>query len=101
MATTLLSYFKDNLKASGENTKYFNRDFLTKYICAYNEAGKENAPDRFYEKGGILYNGYFDEVYKTDFYNKNSCAYCAFLELWASYKKAMQYLNSFSKGARA
>lgn len=92
MANTLLSYFKDNIKAQGKSAKYFNRDFLAKYVHAWNESHKDGAPMLHYEKDGIIYNGYYTAVYDTDFYKKNSCAYCVFLELWASYKNAMQYL---------
>lgn len=101
MANTLLSYFKDNLKAAGENTKYFNRDFLIKYCSAWRAAHQEDAPAIFYERDGVIYNGYYTEVYATDFYSKNSTAYCIFLELWASYKNAMQYLTDLERRPRA
>lgn len=75
-ANTLLGFFKDGLTRQGENTKYFNRDFLAKYITENNEHKKTGIAD-------------YTETRKTDFYNKNSCAYCVFLELYSEYRKTM------------
>lgn len=88
---TLLSWYKYNLVEHGESVKYFNRDFLSKYLLAYSEAEKaaESGESLFYtDENGILKNAAYSEVFKTDFYNKNSTAYCAFLEIHASTKKA-------------
>ena len=88
---TLLSWYKYNLIESGNTTKYFNREFLAKYLTAYKTAieAAEKGIDLYYtDENGILKNSAYNEVFKTDFYNKNSGAYCAFLEIHARTKAA-------------
>lgn len=94
MANTLLSYFKDNLKAQGESTKYLNRDFLAVYVHAYNERKKNIESGIYYEYGSREYE--YNPVFNTRFYKDNSTAYCVFLELWHGYKAAMERLNDQS-----
>lgn len=88
---TLLSWYKYQLVEHGESVKYFNRDFLAKYLHAYAKAkaAAENGTSDFYtDEHGILRNAAYNEVFKTDFYNKNSTAYCAFLEI---HEKTLEY----------
>ena len=76
--------------------KYFNRDFLGKYIAA-EKAAKEhfkNGTVQRYEKDGVIYMHEYDRVYETDFYKYNSCAYCEFLEVWQEYKRAVDTYNA-------
>ena len=83
---TLLGYFKYNLLNQGETIKYFNRDFLAKYINAYNERGRNIKAGIYYEIDNPDYE--YKPVFETDFYKKNSTAYCVFIELWHGYKLA-------------
>lgn len=96
MANTLLGYFKDALKKQNESTKYFNRDFLAKFIHAYNTAvaNEKNGIDTRYYIDGVMLFHEWDQVYASDFYNKNSCAYCVFLQEWHTYKTAMEKLKA-------
>lgn len=91
MANTLLSYFKDNIKAHGESAKYFNRDFLAKYVTAYNERSRNIEKEIYNEYGTPEYE--YNPVFDTDFYKKNSTAYCLFIELWHGYKAAIKYMD--------
>ena len=77
---TLLGYFKNGLANAGESTKYLNRDFLAIYITEYKDS----------HKNGIAN---YPKTKETDFYKKNSCAYCVFLELYEEYRKNMDRLN--------
>ena len=79
---TLLGYFKSGLARQGESTKYLNREFLAIFITEYNEShknGKANYP----------------KTKQTDFYSKNSCAYCVFLELFEEYKRGMERMKKY------
>ena len=78
---TLLGYFKNGLTKEKQSVKHFNRAFLNTFIQEYNasmDAGIANYP----------------RTKETDFYNKNSCAYCVFLELWNEYKNGVNYAKS-------
>lgn len=80
-SNTLLGYFKNGLTKGHYSTKYLNRDFLNTFISEYNasmDAGIANYP----------------RTKETKFYKENSCAYCAFLELWNEYKNGMNYAKS-------
>lgn len=82
-SSTLLGYFKYHITEAGESVKYFNRDFLNTYIREYREShriGRANYPDTM----------------KTDFYNKNSTAYCVFLEIYETYRRGMDRLNKIA-----
>ena len=67
---------KAELSARRGNTKYFNRSFWRTYIKT------KSLLSILSEKGNLdddtVKNAWRD-VYSTDFYNKNSCAYCEFL----------------------
>ena len=76
---------KKEMKESGIDTKYFNRKFYDAFYSARLMVSwkiKNNIEDCYY-KDGILLRHSYDAVYASDFYNKNSCSYCAFLELIA------------------
>ena len=82
---------KEELKARRENVKYFNYDFFTKWIEAIQEREKtiKAGIDASYKKGYITLYHYYDNIYKTDFYNKNSAAYCQFLEVVNPYNNRL------------
>ena len=88
---TLLGYFKHNILNNGCSIKYFNKAFLNEYIKAYN-ARKANIENEIYNEYGS--NKYeYNKVFETDFYNKNSSAYCVFCELWQGYKQASKNID--------
>ena len=82
---------KEELKARRENVKYFNYDFFTKWIEAIQEREKtiKAGIDASYKKGYITLYHFYDEIYSSDFYNKNSCAYCVFLEIENGYRNRL------------
>ena len=94
---TLLGYFKNDLwnHKNVASLKYFNRDFLAAYIAAYNQRKKNiaNGTTTFFDANGVFVLPEYEAVYKTDFYNKNSTAYCAFIEAWAEWEKLKKALN--------
>ena len=55
---------KKALKSKQESTAHFTKDFYNTYIAA-----QENS-------------AMWDAVKASDFYNKNSCGYCVFLEIF-------------------
>ena len=73
---TLLGYFKNALAERGESTKYLNRAFLAVFITEYNDSHKNGAAN-------------YPKTKQTDFYNKNSCAYCEFLSIFEEYRASM------------
>ena len=78
---TLLNYFRDNLKAQGRTAKYLDRNFLAVFISEYNTSHKNGVAN-------------YEKTAQTRFYTLNGGDYCAFLELYAAYKKGMEYLNN-------
>ena len=77
------SAVKNELKKLVSSTRHFTKDFYNVYLKAI-ETGKridEAGKDDKYYKNGILLRHRFDEVYQSEFYNKNSCAYCEFLSI--------------------
>lgn len=89
MKNKLYNEIKNELKKRRENVKYFNRDFFNKWIEAVQEneknikAGKNDS----YKNGCITLYHCYDEIYKSNFYNKNSGCYCEFLAVALDYKK--------------
>ncbi len=79
---TLLGYFKNGLVNNHCSIRYFNRAFLAVYITEYNESKKSGIAD-------------YTKTKTTDFYNKNSTAYCVFLELWHEYKTALERIKAY------
>lgn len=72
---------KAELKTRVSSAKYFNKDFYNRYRNALKKTRMciENGIDDIYEKDGIRLFHSWDDVYTSDFYVKNSCAYCEFL----------------------
>jgi len=66
-----------------ENVKYFTRSFFLDYVKAYKTMlfNLKNEIDDSYEKDGMILHHAYDAIYASDFYNKTSCGYCAFLEI--------------------
>lgn len=79
---TLLGYFKNALVSRGESTKYLNRDFLAVFITEYNDSHKNGTAN-------------YPKTKQTDFYNKNSCAYCEFLSIFEEYRAGMDRLKKY------
>ena len=82
---TLLGYFKSGLARQHCSARYFNRAFLAVFITEYNASAASGVAD-------------YAKTKTTDFYNKNSAAYCVFLELWHEYKQGMTRLNAIMEG---
>lgn len=76
---------KNQLKTVCSSTKYFTRDFLKLYTKAL-EIGRKydkDGTDDGYIKDGIFLRHRFDDIYNSDFYKLNGCAYCEFLAIVA------------------
>ena len=84
MANTLLSYYKDALKRRGASPKYLNRDFLAVFLAEYKASCA--AGRACYEK-----------TMQTKFYNKNSTAYCEFLEIHNEYENGMNRIRAAAR----
>ena len=82
---TRFQKIKSAIKAQNESTKYFNKTFLETFENARETMARniEKGVDDSYENNGILLYHSYDKVYASDFYNKNGCAYCIFLEIMA------------------
>jgi len=78
---TLLGYFKNGLVNNHCSIRYFNRAFLAVFITEYNASKQSGIAD-------------YTKTKTTDFYNKNSSAYCVFLELWNEYRTAMDRIKA-------
>lgn len=82
---------KNELERRSENTRYFTKAFLKTYLQAREarkKAIEENAEDAYIirpEAPITLYKS-LDPIYKSDFYSKNSCAYCEFLAIVYGHK---------------
>ena len=77
---------KKELIGRCESAKYFNRKFYETFRGAVLMTiwkQKNGIEDVYTDADGIIRRHSYDDVYKSDFYNKNSCAYCAFLEIVA------------------
>lgn len=86
VSTALFQEIKNRLKREYGNTKYFTRKTLEIMLADRKEAYKRfdegenvNAPGGFWNNS---------ETAKTDFYNKNSGAYCYLLCILTDYKTA-------------
>jgi hypothetical protein len=75
---------KAALKANRENVKYFTLAFYKTYMQCRAKADDNNKAgiDDSYIRPGERFKRFhaWDDVYNSDFYNKNSAAYCQFLE---------------------
>lgn len=86
VSTALFDEIKNRLKREYRNTKYFTRKTLEIMLQDREEAYRRfdkgenvNAPGGFWSNS---------ETLKTDFYNKNSGAYCYLLCILTDYKTA-------------
>ena len=73
---------KRELARRGQSTKYFCKKFFDVYAACNRQAqeNQENGVDAFYtDENGVLKNGAYNPVFDSDFYKKNSTAYCEFL----------------------
>ena len=77
---TLLSYLKSQLLKQRESAKYFNRDFLARFVACYNDSKRTGTAN-------------YSRVFETDFYKKNGGAYCVFLEIWNEYRRGVDRFN--------
>ena len=77
---------KEAIKRSGHTTKYFTKAFLDTYRAAVETVHRnlERGVDDTYWDGDIFTRHAYDDVRKTDFYQKSGCAYCIFLEIMAA-----------------
>lgn len=92
MASTLTSYFRDALKANGNNAKYFNRAFLLEYIRASKAAAKQP----WIDVDGIMTKACWLPIWDTKFYQDNSPGYCLFQELYLEYEEqSKKYAHLF------
>ena len=91
MKNKLYNEIKNELKKRRENTKYFNREFFNKWIQAIqeNEKNIKDGINDSYKSGYITLYHCYDEIYKSDFYNKNGGCYCEFLAVVMDYKKRL------------
>lgn len=74
---------KTELKRRRENTRYFNQAFYKLFREALRNMEKniEFGVDDSYIRDGVRLFRAYDEIYKSDFYNKNSACYCEFLAI--------------------
>ena len=97
MKKDLYKIIKEDLKKHCSNVEYFNREFFKEFCAAQkrrNEIYKNGVwnlekleKERYTDENGIIKLHYYDNIYKSDFYNKNSCAFCVFLEVAYNYEK--------------
>ena len=74
---------KAELKKQCRNIKYFSAAFLATFKNARAKARfniEHDIDDSYRENDITLYHGY-DEIYTSDFYQKNGSGYCSFLEI--------------------
>lgn len=64
---------KETLKTTVPNVRYFNREFYATFVADYRKAVQDII-------AGVTAEEYYVATKQTDFYNKNSCAYCEFLQ---------------------
>ena len=77
------SVIKQALTRQSESTKYFTKSFYDTFrnAIAMIKFNREHGIDDYYYDGNILTMHAYDDVRKTQFYRKNSTAYCVFLEI--------------------
>jgi len=78
---------KAELKKRRENIRYFTKEFYTTFKECYIAGLKARYMDTYKkylyknENENFFRYTYYNPVYESDFYKKNSCAYCEFLTL--------------------
>lgn len=80
---TEFQILKQALINCGERTTHFTKAFVESYknARAKSKFCIENEIDDSYYSGIVKLYHSWDEVYNSKFYQKNSCAYCKFLEI--------------------
>lgn len=78
---------KEELKTVRKDIRYFNEKFYTAFVKDYRKSIQNNIDGTDAEE--------FRETKQTDFYNKNSGAYCAFLELFYSRWNLQEFCCSY------
>lgn len=77
---------KDALSKRIKNLKWFSLDFCKTYVAcrdAVKNLTEDEYADSLYEmEPGVTVSHAWDPVYATDFYKKNSGAYCEFLSIF-------------------
>ena len=77
------SEIKEEIKNRHESTKDFTKRFYEDYKeSTMSQCSKNYDRDAdTYIRDGIILVHAHDRIYESDFYNKNSTAYCVFLEI--------------------
>lgn len=83
---------KAELKTVRKDIRYFNEKFYATFVKDYRKSIQNNIDGIDTEE--------FRETKQTDFYNKNSGAYCAFLELFYSRWNLQEFCCSYYTDAR-
>lgn len=79
---------KEELKKRRENTRYFTKKFYNTFLdCMtlslnFDATGETEKYKYKIPEENFYRFRYFDPVYKSDFYNKNSGCYCEFLSIY-------------------
>ena len=71
------------LEKKCRTVRYFTKSFYETFVSCREAVKKcnEEGRDDSYMSGNVRLRHSYDPVYRSDFYVKNSCAYCAFLEI--------------------
>lgn len=75
---------KTELSRRCSSIRYFSRAWMELYeraVQKYEHFQKSGINQWYRDSNGILLNHAFDPVYESDFYRKNSPAYCEFLTI--------------------
>lgn len=83
---------KAELKTLRKDIRYFNEKFYATFVEDYRKAIKNSIDGIDAEE--------FKETKQTDFYNKNSGAYCVFLELFFSEWNLQKFICNYYTDAR-
>lgn len=78
---------KAELKTVRKDIRYFNEKFYAAFVKDYRKSIQNNIDGIDAEE--------FRETKQTSFYNKNSCAYCVFLELFYSGWNLQEFFCSY------
>ncbi len=87
---------KAKLAIKRTSLKYFTKAFFETFREAERTAreNERRGIDSHYYKGHIYLNHAYDAIYSSDFYNKNSGTYCAFLEVYHEARQAEERRNA-------
>lgn len=80
-AGTFLGYMKTQVANGGYSVKYLSRDFLNTFLTDYKRG-----------------DGDYTATAQTDFYKRNGCAYCYFLECYAAWRETCARLDAMGFG---